>query len=581
MSMITLTIDGQTARAEQGATILEAAGQAGIKIPTLCYMKGINEISVCRICVVEVVGAGALQPACVTPVAEGMEVYTQSPVVRRSRRTTMELILSDHPYRCPTCVRDQNCELQNLVKDLDLDMYHTVYARPDFPFNGAMSVNEPDDSSYSLVRDPAKCVLCQRCVAVCEKVQSVSAITLKNKSFEAVIGPVGVEKLGDSKCVNCGQCVLVCPTGALLERDHFEVVKEALADPKKHVVVQTAPSVRVAIGEAFGMEPGSVQTGQMVAALRRLGFDKVFDTDFAADLTIMEEGSELLERIDKGGPLPLITSCSPGWIKFAEQSYPQLLPNLSTCKSPQQMFGAIAKTYYAGKAGIDPKDMFVVSIMPCTAKKFEARRPEMNASGYRDVDAVLTTRELGRMLKQAEIDLGSLPQEKFDDPLGVSTGAAVIFGATGGVSEAALRTAYELMTKKTLKKVEFTQFRGLKGIKEATVKVGDMELKIAVVSGLGNARKLLDYVVERKAQYHMIEIMACPGGCAGGGGQPYPTNINVREKRIAGIYKNDEDLPIRKSHENPAIKQLYADYLDKPLSKKSHELLHTHYTPRG
>ncbi|OPY61539.1 MAG: NADP-reducing hydrogenase subunit HndC [Pelotomaculum sp. PtaU1.Bin065] len=433
----------------------------------------------------------------------------------------------------------------------------------------------------SLVRDPDKCILCRRCVSVCEKVQTVSAIAPQGRGFDTVIAP-GVDMgLAGSNCVNCGQCVLVCPTGALYERDQTEEVWAALADPQKHVVVQTAPAVRVAIGEIFGMEPGSVATGQMVAAIRKLGFDKVFDTDFTADLTIMEEGSELLERVKTGGTLPLITSCSPGWVKFIEHFYPTLLPHVSTCKSPQQMFGALAKTFYAEKAGVDPADIFSVSIMPCTAKKFEAQRPEMNASGYQDVDVVLTTRELGRMFKQAGINFNELPEENYDDPLGISTGAAVIFGATGGVMEAALRTVYEIVTGNTLASVDFIDVRGMEGVKEATVKVGDLDVKVAVAHGLGNARKLLDALQAGEANYHFIEIMCCPGGCIGGGGQPIPTNYEIRQKRIDGIYTADEAMVLRKSHENPAIQQLYKEYLEKPLGHKSHELLHTKYTPRG
>jgi NADH-quinone oxidoreductase subunit G/NADP-reducing hydrogenase subunit HndD len=415
---------------------------------------------------------------------------------------------------------------------------------------------------------------------VCEKVQGVSAIAVQERGFDTVVAPAFLAPLGEVNCVNCGQCSLVCPTAAIHERDETDKVWAALADPEKHVVVQTAPAVRVSIGEMFGLEPGSIVTGKLVAALRRLGFDKVFDTDFSADLTIMEEGNELIHRLQNGGRLPLITSCSPGWIKFIEHFYPNLLPNLSTCKSPQQMFGALAKTYYAQKEGIDPARIFVVSIMPCTAKKYEAGRPEMNSSGYRDVDVVLTTRELGRMLKQAGIDFESLPEEDYDAPLGISTGAGVIFGATGGVMEAALRTAYELVTGATLFSLDFEEVRGLEGVKEASVNLAGTELKVAVAHGLGNARKVLDAVVNKEKEYHFIEIMCCPGGCIGGGGQPVPVDNEIRARRIAAIYQVDRQMPLRKSHENPAVQALYREFLGEPLSHKSHELLHTHYTPR-
>ncbi|MDF9408454.1 [FeFe] hydrogenase, group A [Pelotomaculum isophthalicicum JI] len=572
MPMVTLTIDGKEVQVEQGTTVLEAAKKVNINIPTLCYLKDINVIGACRICVVEVKGARTLQAACVTPATENMVVLTNTAAVRNSRRMTLELILSNHPFQCPTCVRNQNCELQSLAEAFGIREVH---------YQGANPEHVVDDSSVSLVRDPEKCILCRRCVSVCEKVQTVCAIGPQGRGFDTVIAP-GVDMvLAESNCVNCGQCVLVCPTGALCERDQTEQVWAALADPKKHVVVQTAPAVRVAIGEMFGMKPGSVATGQMVAAIRKLGFDKVFDTDFTADLTIMEEGSELIERIGTGGVLPLITSCSPGWVKFIEHFYPALLPHVSTCKSPQQMFGALAKTFYAEKAGVDPADVFSVSIMPCTAKKFEAQRPEMNSSGYQDVDVVLTTRELCRMFKQAGINFNELPEENYDDPLGISTGAAVIFGATGGVMEAALRTVYEIVTGETLASVDFVDVRGLVGVKEASVKVGDLDVKVAVAHGLGNARKLLDALQAGEANYHFIEIMCCPGGCIGGGGQPIPTNYEIRQQRIDGIYTADEAMTLRKSHENPAIQQLYKEFLEKPLGHKSHELLHTKYTPRG
>lgn len=572
MPTVTLTIDNQKVEIEQGATVLEAAKKAGINIPTLCYLKEINEIGACRICLVEVKGARTLVASCVAPVTEGMVVVTNSKAVLEARKLNLELILSNHPMECLTCIRNQNCELQQLAE---------AFGIREVRFEGAVTEYPVDDSTPSLVREPKKCVLCRRCVAVCEKVQGIKAIAPQERGFDTVVAPAFHDNLSDVACVLCGQCSLVCPTAAIHEKDDTQKVWDALADPSKHVVVQTAPAVRVSIGEMFGMDPGSVATGQMVAAIRRLGFDKVFDTDFSADLTIMEEGSELIERVKNGGTLPLITSCSPGWIKFIEHYYPTLLPHLSTCKSPQQMFGALAKTYYAQKEGLDPASIFVVSIMPCTAKKFECQRPEMNGSGFQDVDVVLTTRELGRMLKKAAINFTELPEDKFDDPLGISTGAAVIFGATGGVMEAALRTAYEIITGSTLTNLDFVEVRGLEGVKEASVDVGGLEVKVAVSHGLGNARKLMDAILAGEANYHFIEIMCCPGGCIGGGGQPIPTDLEIRAKRIAGIYNADEKMELRKSHENPAVQQLYKEFLEHPLGHKSHELLHTHYTARG
>ncbi len=571
MSMITLTIDGIKVEAKPGTTVLEAAKKAGIKIPTLCYLEEISNTGACRICLVEVQGARTLQASCVTPVSEGMVVRTNTPAVRQARKLNLELIMSTHPQECLTCPRSTNCELQQLAAELGLT---------ELRFSGAMPPYEPDYSSKSLVRDPRKCILCRRCVSVCENVQRVSAIAPQERGFDTVIAPAFLEPLGDVSCVNCGQCALVCPTAAIHEKDQTQEVWAALADPGKHVVVQTAPAVRVSIGEIFGMEPGSVTTGKLVSALRRLGFDRVFDTDFTADLTIMEEGNELLKRLKEGGKLPLITSCSPGWIKYIEHFYPDLLPHLSTCKSPQQMFGALAKTYYAEKAGIDPANIFVVSIMPCTAKKFEAAREEMNASGYRDVDVVLTTRELGKMFKEAGIDFGALADDNYDDPFGISTGAGVIFGATGGVMEAALRTAYEIVTGETLPTLDFKEVRGLQGIKEASVNLNGATLNVAVAHGLGNAREILERV-NSGAQYHFIEIMCCPGGCIGGGGQPIPTTREIREKRAAGIYDADRELPLRKSHENPAVQKLYQEFLGEPLGHRSHELLHTHYIQRS
>lgn len=572
MALVTVTIDGQKIVVEEGTTILDAAQKLGIKIPTLCYLKDINEIGACRICVVEVKGARTFMPACVTKVTEGMEVRTNTPAVIEARKVVLELILANHPMECLTCVRNQNCELQKLAEQFGIKEVRYEGAKREYPI---------DDSSPAIIRDPRKCVLCQRCIAVCSNIQTVDALTDQKRGFDTLIAPAFNEKLANMECVQCGQCSLVCPTAAIQEVDDTDKVWAALADPKKYVVVQTAPATRVQLGETMGMAPGSIVTGKMVAGLRRLGFDKVFDTDFTADLTIVEEGNELLQRIKSGGVLPMITSCCPGWIKFVEHFYPDLLPHVSTCKSPQQMFGAMAKTYYAQKEGIDPGDIFVVSIMPCTAKKFECQRPEMKSSGYQDVDVALTSRELGRMFKQANISVAEMPEEEYDAPLGISTGAGAIFGASGGVMEAALRTVYEVVTGKELENINFVECRGLTGVKEATVQVGDMPVKIAIAHGLGNARKVLDKVRAGEADYHFIEIMACPGGCIGGGGSPIPTDTEVRLKRIDATYAVDERMVLRKSHDNPAVKALYEEFLEKPLGHKSHELLHTHYTPRG
>ncbi|MEW5866141.1 MAG: NADH-dependent [FeFe] hydrogenase, group A6 [Bacillota bacterium] len=571
MDMITLTVDDRKVEVPRGSTVLEAAKAAGIDIPTLCYLKDVNAVGVCRVCVVEVEGAKSLQASCVTPAAEGMVVRTNTPAVREARRTVLELIISNHPFECLTCERSGNCELQALADRFGIRNIEYQGERAEFPL---------DASTPSIVRDPNKCILCRRCMSVCQKVQTVFALAPNDRGFETMIAPAFADELASAVCALCGQCVLVCPTGALKERDATEEVWQALNDPSKHVVVQTAPAVRASIGEVLGLPAGTRVTGKLVAALRRLGFDRVFDTDFTADLTIMEEGHEFISRLKNGGKLPLITSCSPGWIKFIEHFYPDLLDNLSTCKSPQQMFGAIAKTYYAQKAGIDSKDVFVVSVMPCTAKKFEAKRPEMTASGYPDVDAVLTTRELGRMIREAGIDLASLEPEAYDAPLGISTGAGVIFGATGGVMEAALRTVSEVVLDRELENIDFVPVRGLEGIKEASVNLDGTEVRVAVAHGLGNARRLLDKIRSGDAKYHFIEIMACPGGCIGGGGQPIPTTDEIRMKRIAAIYEEDKNMPLRKSHLNPAVQQLYKEFLGEPLGHKSHELLHTHYHAR-
>lgn len=571
MKQVNLFIEGKEVQVPEGSTILEAAQKLGKRIPTLCYLKDINEIGACRVCLVEVEGARTLSAACVTPVTEGMKVTINSPKALRARRVQLELILSDHDMNCPLCERNGNCELQALAEQMGIREVRFVGKQTEYPI---------DDSTPSLIRNPRKCILCRRCVSVCSNVQTVEAIAPVGRGFDTLISPSFETNLDEAACVKCGQCSLVCPTAAIVEKEYTNEVWAALHDPKKHVVVQTAPATRVAIGQEFGYEPGNINTGQMVAALRSLGFDKVFDTDFSADLTIMEEGTELLHRIENGGKLPMITSCSPGWINFIEYFYNDHLEHLSTCKSPQQMFGALVKTYYAEKGDLDPADIVSVSIMPCTAKKYEAERPEMTDSGYADVDYVLTTRELARMIKQAGIQFDQLEEEEYDAPLGISTGAGLIFGATGGVMEAALRTVYELVTKRKLEKLEFEAVRGMEGIKEAEVNLDGAVVRVAVAHGLKNARKLLDQVDAGISPYHFIEIMCCPGGCIGGGGQPIPTNTEIREKRIGATYQGDEAMTIRKSHENPAVQVLYKEFLGEPLGERSHHLLHTHYTKR-
>lgn len=568
---VSLKINGQLVVVPEDATILEAARQLGVEIPTLCHLKGANEVGVCRVCAVEVKGARTLLPACTTRVTEGMEVLTHSAKAKKAREMVMSLIMSAHPQECLTCSRSGDCELRTLADSMGIRKLEIETSARDLPI---------DDSNPAIIRDPAKCILCRRCVSVCSQVQQVSAIGVVNRGINTKVQPAFERELSESTCVFCGQCVNVCPTGALTERYRLKEIWEAIDNPEKHVVIQIAPAVRVSLGEELGEEPGTIITGAMVAALRKIGFDRVFDTDFAADLTIMEEGNEFLQRLQENGKLPLITSCSPGWINFVEQFYPEFIENLSSCKSPQQMFGAIIKTYYAKKYELDPAKIVTVSAMPCTAKKYEADRPEMNGSGYKDVDIVLTTRELALLIKEAGIKWDSLSESEFDQPFGEGTGAGVIFGATGGVMEAALRTLSEVVTGKELEKIEFEMVRGLEGIKEAQVELAGKELKVAVVNGLANARKVLEGIKAKKLNYHFIEVMACPGGCIGGGGQPRPYNLETVQKRMKALYLADQELPRRKSHANPAVQEIYREYLQQPLGAKSHHLLHTSYIAR-
>ena len=576
MEMVNIKINNMPLSVPKGISILEAARMAGIEIPTLCYLKKINEIGACRICMVEVKGARSLVTACVYPVNEGMEIFTNTERVRKSRKMTLELILSTHDRKCLSCVRSGTCELQQLCKEFGVD--------DEGRFDGANPVHEYDDSAIHMIRDNGKCILCRRCVAACQA-QHISVIGANARGFDTHIGSAFEKPLDSVACVSCGQCIVNCPTGAIYEKDDTAKVLEAINDPEKFVVVHTAPSIRVTLGECFGMHIGTNVQGKMVAALRRLGFDKVFDTDFGADLTIVEEANEFLGRVQNGGVLPMITSCSPGWIKYCEHYYPDMLDHLSSCKSPQQMSGAVIKTWYAEKMGIDPKDIVVVGIMPCTAKKFETKRENQSASGYPDVDYSLTTRELGRMIESAGIYFKHLPDEEFDNPLGDSTGAAVIFGATGGVMEAALRTAVEKLSGEELKSLDFTEVRGTEGIKEASYTVNGMEIKVCVVSGLANANTIMEKVKNGTADYHFIEIMGCPGGCVNGGGQPIQhavvrNFVDLKARRAAALYEADKDMPLRKSHESEAVKRLYAEFLGEPGSHKAHEVLHTSYVAR-
>ena len=572
---VNITIDGIQLYVPANYTILQAAKEVGINIPTLCFLKDVNEIGCCRMCVVEVKGSKALQAACVHPVKEGMVVYTHTPKVMEARKVTLELILSNHNANCQTCERSwMDCELQALANKMSVG---------DLRFEGD-NTKLPLDIGPSIVRDPNKCILCRRCVSMCKNTQTVSVIDLVNRGFKTQVAAPFDMPLSETPCVNCGQCITVCPVGALHEKQDIDKVWEAIYDPEKVVLVQTAPAVRVALGEDFNMDIGTPVTGKMVTALRMLGFDKVFDTDTAADLTIMEEVSELIDRVRGGGKLPLITSCSPGWIKFCEHNFPEMLDNLSSCKSPHQMFGAVLKSYYAEKNDIDPKNIVTVSIMPCTAKKFEAARPEMEVDGLRDVDYVLTTRELGQMIYDVGIDFPSLGDSNFDNPFGAATGAGVIFGATGGVMEAALRTAADLLTDTSADNIEYEAVRGLDGIKVAKIQVADLTLRAAVAHGLGNARKLME-AIKNGEEFHFIEIMACPGGCVNGGGQPLQLSdvrnwIDIRAERAKGLYTEDRASFIRKSHNNPAVKKLYKEYLGMAGGTKAHHLLHTHYTER-
>ena len=570
--MITLTIDSEQVTVQEDTTIIEAAKLINIDIPHLCYFKGLQPDGSCGICIVEIEGERGVARSCIRPVLEGMKVHTNTPKLRAARKVLVELLMSNHPQECFTCERNQNCELLDLSSELGVK---------EVRFDKNVPTEKIDSSSPSIIRDPNKCVLCGRCIRMCSEIQSVGVIDLARRGPELKVTTFMEKGLGNVECINCGQCIHVCPVAAIKEKSSVSDVWAAIGDKNKVVVVQEAPAVRVALGEELGLPVGTLVTGKMHAALKKLGFGVVFDTNFSADLTIMEEGTELIGRIQGGGVLPMFTSCCPGWIKFVEHFYPELIPHLSSCKSPQQMFGALAKTYYPKQTGIDPSKIVSVSIMPCTAKKFEAQRPEMRSSGYQDVDYVLTTREIARMIREAGIDFAALKDEPVDNLMGAYTGAATIFGATGGVMEAALRTAYKVITGNELENIDIVPVRGLDGIRAATINVGSLEVKVAVAHGLRNARQLMEEVKSGKSPYHFIEVMACPGGCVGGGGQPLGFDISVRGQRGNGLYKEDKGLPFRRSHENTAVQKLYQDFLIKPLGEKSHHLLHTEYNARN
>ncbi len=569
--MVELTINNIKVKAEEGMTILEAAKSVGIHIPTLCHMKELFPAGACRICVVEVDGMRGLTPSCAFPVSEGMKVDTNSPRVRNARKTIVELLVENHPQDCLICVRNKNCELQDLTEQ---------YGLREHRFAGEKKDHAIDISSASMERDPAKCILCGRCVRTCNEIQKVGAIDFTNRGFKSNVTTPYNKGLNVSDCILCGQCILVCPTAALREKSHAKDVANSLVDKKKYCIVQVAPAVRASIGEEYNLPLGHNATGQLVTGLRRLGFKKVFDTNFAADLTIMEEGTEFVNRVTNNKVLPMFTSCCPGWVKYLEQNYPDLRDHLSSCKSPHEMEGAVLKTYYAKKMGIDPKDMYVVSIMPCTVKKFESDRPELSENHLQDVDAVLTTRELVRMFKMAGIDFNDLPEDNFDDPLGESTGAAVIFGTSGGVMEAAVRTAYSLVTKREIEDMNLTAVRGMDDVKEATLDLDGTKVNIAVVNGIGNVDPILADIREGKSKYHFVEVMSCPGGCINGGGQPIHNKPEKVKKRVQALYSIDEKMKLRKSHENESVKRLYDEFLGEPNSHKAHEILHTHYIDR-
>lgn len=570
--MINLTIDGRNIEVREGTTILQAAAKLNIDIPTLCYLKEINEIGDCRMCLVEVEGKRGFATSCIQKVEEGMVVHTKTPEVLEARKTMLDLILSNHHQDCDNCVRKENCELQDLIKQFDKEK--TVY-------EGTKNTYEIDDKSPSIVRDPNKCILCRRCVSMCNKVQKIGAIGVTERGFNSCVSTAGHNSLNDVNCTFCGQCIEVCPTGALREKDSTQIVWDKINDKNTYVIVQTAPSVRVALGEEFGMPIGTNVEGKMVNALKQMGFDKVFDTNTGADFTIVEEGTEFIKRLQNNDNLPMITSCCPGWVKYIEMNYPENIGHLSSCKSPHEMFGALLKTYYAKKEEIDPSKMFVVSVMPCIAKKYERQREEMK----QDVDAVITTRELARMIKQAKIDFVNLEDAKFDDPMGEATGAAAIFGVTGGVMEAALRSVSEIVTGKPLDKISFEQVRGESGIKRAEIEIGDKKVKVAVAHGLANAQTIMEEIKSGKADYQFVEIMACPGGCITGGGQPIKNakiqeEVDIHKKRAEAMYSIDEKSVIRKSHENPVLKQIYKEFLGEPNGELAHKLLHTHYSKK-